>query len=121
MYLYYIWFPFTLPLRTDGIVPVQRFSQRINYNLKKIELKPDLARIWFEIIHTKAAGDFLEHLADYQEIQNLLSKDLIQTLNLIYSAVQRSEKETVKQIIDEALKKSDELRPFKNVLLKFAK
>ncbi|CAL6077539.1 DUF998_domain-containing protein [Hexamita inflata] len=124
-YLYYIWLPFTLPLRTDGIVPKQRISQTLKCDLSQIELKTDISKIWFEIISQKKcsnkwkAANFLEHLADYQEVEKLMTDEFVQKVTIISSLIKSGETEQINRIVYDSLKKSDEIRPFKRNLLNF--
>ncbi|CAL6011097.1 Conserved_hypothetical protein [Hexamita inflata] len=126
LYVYILWFPFMLPARTDGKRPKQRNScsfSRVNYN--GIELKTELSRMWFEILKEKiefrSGADFLEHLADYDEVEGLLSEKGVSFIQSVGKLIIEGEKaENVKKMIKEFGKESNELWQWKRVMIKCA-
>ncbi|CAL6002300.1 Conserved_hypothetical protein [Hexamita inflata] len=121
-------FPFTLPTRIDGLAPKQRLSiafQKIK--LDQIHLKTDIAKLWYPILNKNDVGirnaaDFLENLADCEEIEGLLSQNAIQTLTKIAKMINNHEKaDEIQVILKEFTKSSCELWNWQHTIKKCIK
>ncbi|CAL6002196.1 DUF998_domain-containing protein [Hexamita inflata] len=116
LYLYLIWFPFTLPRRTDGICPKQRLSTSFNkISLDQIQLKTNLSRTWFQILNSKKvnvrnAANLLEHISDCEEVEDLLSYQAVVALTIIAEMINNNQNSAeVKKTLKEFTKNSNEL------------
>ncbi|CAL6032324.1 DUF998_domain-containing protein [Hexamita inflata] len=116
LYLYLIWFPFTLPRRTDGICPKQRLSTSFKkISLTQIQLKTQLSRTWFQILNSKKvnvrnAANLLEHISDCEEVEDLLSYQAVVVLTIIAEMINNNQNSAeVKKTLKEFTKNSNEL------------
>ncbi|CAL6002212.1 Conserved_hypothetical protein [Hexamita inflata] len=127
LYVYILWFPFTLDLRTDEKRPKQRTSCSFSsVNIEGIVLKTELSVMWFKIIKDKRAlfrsgADFLEHLADYEEVEGLLSQEAVEFIKSVGKMINEGDYENAQKRIKQFGERSNELWQWKRVMLKCAK
>ncbi|CAL6031601.1 Conserved_hypothetical protein [Hexamita inflata] len=121
-------FPFTLPTRIDGLAPKQRLSIAFKkIQLDQIHLKTDIAKIWYLILNQNDVGirnaaDFLENLADCEEMEGLVSQNAIQTLTKIAKMINNHEKaDEIQAILKEFTKSSYELWNWQHTIKKCIK
>ncbi|CAL6032328.1 Conserved_hypothetical protein [Hexamita inflata] len=89
IYLFSLIFPLTLPKREDCIYPKQKESKRINPKMSDIQLFTEISQLWsalllkYNIKSCRYICVFLEHIADYQQVDGLLEPDQISYLYII--------------------------------------
>ncbi|CAL6063548.1 Conserved_hypothetical protein [Hexamita inflata] len=128
LYLYLIIFPFSLPHRADGLAPKQRLSTTFKkVTLDQIYLKSEISKTWYPIlsrsdVNVRNAADFLENLADCEEVEGLLSFRAIQTLSKLADMInsQQNADET-KAVLKEFTKSSYELWTWHSTIKKCIK
>ncbi|CAL5972272.1 Hypothetical_protein [Hexamita inflata] len=119
LYIFNFIFPLVLPFRDDGVVPKQRNSQKMCFRDKTVELKTQLSKEWFKKliknqIKTRNSQEMIEYLADYEEVEGLLTKEATRVLKQL---VQENEEQRV-DIFNEFMKHSDELWQWKRIIRK---
>ncbi|CAL5992451.1 Conserved_hypothetical protein [Hexamita inflata] len=122
LYIFNFIFPLVLPFRADGVVPKQRNSQKVCFRDKTVELNTQLSKEWFRKqnqnqIKTRNSQEMIEHLADYEEVEGLLTKQAICVLNQL---VQENEEQKMK-IFNDFMKHSDELWQWQGIIRKCIK
>ncbi|CAL6011191.1 Conserved_hypothetical protein [Hexamita inflata] len=122
LYIFNFIFPLVLPFRADGVVPKQRNSQKMCFRDKTVELKTQLSKEWFKIlnlnqIQTRNSQEMIEHLADYEEVEGLLTKEAV---CLFKQLVSENEEQKI-EIFKDFMKHSDELWQWNSLIRKCIK
>ncbi|CAL6011095.1 Conserved_hypothetical protein [Hexamita inflata] len=123
LYIFNFVFPLVLPFRTDGITPKQVVSQKMfNFKGEKVELKTELSKKFSIYLQAKKirtnvkVNQLLEHLADYEEVQGLLSPRSIITLQKINQSFNLDLLKNERTAIKKEIKENDELWPWRRIL-----